>query len=98
QIVVREGRVAIVDPVLLPSPAVPEHGLVDIVVGDHVAAAAGVQGHRLVVVDGDVVLDEAGGGANADHDSVRLSARILVRRAVRVRVADHAPVASGDTD
>src|SRR6185295_16169627 len=86
------------DSVLLPARAVPQHCLVDVVIGDDVSSAGGVKRNRLVVLHGDVVFDQTRRGASSDDDAVRLPAGILVRRVVGVRLADHAPIAPSQAD
>src|SRR6267143_3784486 len=71
-------------------------GIVDVVVGDHVAAAGRAHGERLVHVIDDVVLDQAVAGVVADGDAVGAATLDHVRGVVEVRVPNDDPVRAVD--
>src|SRR6267143_770689 len=70
--------------------------IVDVVVGDDVAAAGRAHGERLVHVIDDVVLDQAVAGVVADGDAVGAATLDHVRGVVEVRVPNDDPEGSID--
>src|SRR5207245_11468509 len=87
QLHVGEAGVAHVQRGLLQPRVGAGPGVVDVVVGDDVAAAGGPHGERLVHVIDDVVLDEGVAGVRGEGEAVSAAALDHVGRMVEVAFA-----------
>src|ERR1022692_1197380 len=90
EIVMVKGGVAVVYPTLQPRRTIPQFRLVNIVVGEDVAATRVLQNDRLIVVDRNIVFNKVLRAAASEADAVRLSARIFIVSSVRVRTYNFA--------